>query len=96
MTIWVDNDYKCHTAPEEGLREFNVSFFNNKCEKFIKGYRYVPKNEEWTREDGMTFVGEMIAPWVDFYELMVYQVAYLEEQLADADRALEVLYGDKS
>lgn len=96
MTIWIDKDYKCHAAPGEGLREFDVPFFNNKCEEFVEGYRYVPEGEEWTREDGMTFAGEMITPWVDYRDLLVYQAAYLEEQLADADGALEVLYGDKT
>ena len=96
MTIWIDNDYKCHVAPGEGLREFDVPFFDNKCDELIEGYRYVPEGEEWTRKDGMTFTGEMICPWVDYRELIIYQAAYLEEQLADADGALEVLYGDKN
>ena len=96
MTIYIDNDYKCHAAPGEGLREFDVPFFDNKCKEFIEGYRYVPAGEEWTREDGMIFTGVMITPWIDYRELIVYQVQYLEDQLADADRALEVLYGDKS
>lgn len=96
MRIYIDNDCKCYAAPGEGLREFEVTFFDNKADEFIEGYRYVPAGEEWTREDGVTFVGEMISPWKDYRELMIAQAAYLEEQLSDADAALEVLYGDKT
>ena len=96
MIIYVDSDYKCYTESTDYLRAFETDFFDGKCKPFIEGYRYVPEGEEWTREDGMTFAGEMITPWVDYRDLLVYQAAYLEEQLADADGALEVLYGDKN
>lgn len=96
MTIYVDNDYKCYVSDDGTRRAFDVPFFDGKCTEFIEGYRYVPEGEEWTREDGMTFTGVMITPWVDYRDLLVYQAAYLEEQLADADGALEVLYGDKN
>ena len=88
MKIYIDSDYKCHVLPGEGLREFDVPFFDGKCQTFIEGYRYVPKDETWEREDGEVFKGEMIAPWKNYTELYIAQLEY---ELADADAALAIL-----
>ena len=88
MKIYIDSDYKCHVLPGEGLREFDVPFFDGKCDAFIEGYRYVPKDETWEREDGEVFKGEMIAPWKNYTELYIAQLEY---DLADADAALNEL-----
>lgn len=96
MKIYIDTDYKCHVYPGEDLREIETDVFDGKCDEFIEGYRFVPAGEAWTRSDGMTFMGEMVSPWKDYIELMMAQAAYLEEQLADADTALEVVYGTQN
>lgn len=88
MKIYIDNDYKCHVSPSEGLREFDLPFFAGKCQTFIEGYRYVPNGEEWIRSDGEKFKGEMIAPWKNYTELYIAQLEY---DLADADAALNEL-----
>jgi hypothetical protein len=88
MKIYIDSDYKCHALPGEGLREVDVPFFEGKCQTFIEGYRYVPKDEAWTRADGVEFRGEMIAPWKNYTELYIAQLEY---DLADADAALNEL-----
>ena len=88
MTIHIDFDYKCHVLPGEALREFDVPYFDGKCDSFIEGYRYVPKDETWEREDGEEFKGEMIAPWKNYTELYIAQLEY---ELADADAALNEL-----
>jgi hypothetical protein len=88
MKIYIDNDYKCHVSPGEGLREFDLPYFDSKCETFIEGYRYVPAGEEWIRSDGEVFKGEMIAPWKNYTELYIAQLEY---DLADADAALNEL-----
>ena len=88
MTIHIDSDYKCHVLPGEGLREFDLPYFDGKCDSFIEGYRYVPKDETWEREDGEVFKGEMIAPWKNYTELYIAQLEY---ELADADAALNEL-----
>lgn len=80
MTIYIDSDYKCHVLPGEGLREFDVPFFEGKCETFIEGYRYIPAGETWEREDGEVFKGEMIAPWKNYTELYKAQLKYELEQ----------------
>ena len=80
MTIFIDNDYKCHTSPGDGLTAVETDAFDGKCRQFIEGYRFVPAGENWTREDGQVFYGEMIAPWRDYKILAELQALYEEEQ----------------
>ena len=93
MTIYIDNDYKCHLSNDGIRRALDVPFFDGKCTEFIEGYRYVPSGETWTREDGHVFHGEMIAPWRDYVSLTEFQAIYEEELAKQADMAaaLEVL-----
>ena len=93
MTIYIDNDYKCHISPGEGLTAVETNAFEDKCSRYIQGYRFVPAGESWTREDGHTFTGEMIAPWRDYAILAELQAIYEEEQAKQADMAaaLEIL-----
>ena len=93
MTIYVDQDFHCHTTDTGGLTAIETDAFDGKCRRYIEGYRFVPAGESWTREDGTVFTGEMIAPAEDSRLLEVAQAAY-EEALAenaDALAALEVL-----
>lgn len=93
MTIYIDNDYKCHTSPGEGLTAVETEAFEGKCSRYIEGYRFVPAGQSWTREDGQVFYGEMIAPWRDYAILAAFQALYEEEQAKQADMAaaLELL-----
>ena len=75
MTIYIDNDYKCHLSDDSTRRAFELPFFDSKCAEFVEGYRYVPSGETWTRADGQTFTGEMIAPWRDYEQLSESQIA---------------------
>ena len=94
MKIYVDNDYKCHTSPGEGMTEVETDAFEGKCRRYIEGYRFVPADETWTREDGEVFHGEMIAPWKSYEILAELQALYEEEQAKQADMAaaLEAVY----
>ena len=83
MKIYIDSDYKCHVLPGESLREFEVPFFDGKCQTFIEGYRYVPEGEEWTRSGGVVFRGEMISPWIPYQLLAAVQAAYEEGQTTE-------------
>ena len=65
MTIYIDNDYKCHTSPGDGFISVETDAFDRKCRQFIEGYRFVPAGKTWTRSDGAVFTGEMVAPWRD-------------------------------
>lgn len=82
MKIYIDSDFKCHTKPGDGLREFETKFFSNAPDAYIEGYRYVPAGETWVRktptynmehevvgESTTEFMGEMVAPWKPWDEL---------------------------
>lgn len=75
MKIYIDSDYKCHVTDDGTRRAFDVPFFDGKCAAFIEGYRYVPSGETWTRGDGQTFTGEMIAPCRDYSQIAEIQSA---------------------
>lgn len=97
MTIYIDADFKCHTADSDGLRAFDVPALDGKCSAFVEGYRYVPAGETWARTDGVTFTGEMISPWKDYNILATAQAAYEQaqaesgEEIADMRGALNVM-----
>ena len=80
MTIYIDNDYKCHTSPGEGLTAVETDAFDGKCRQYIEGYRFVPPGESWVREDGEAFTGEMVAPWRPYEILSEFQEVAQEEQ----------------
>ena len=90
MTIYIDNDYKCHLSDDGARRAFDVPFFDGKCAEFIEGYRYVPSGESWTRADGEVFAGEMIAPLRDYNELAAIQTA-VDRTQAQADEEIGIL-----
>ena len=87
MKIYIDNDYKCHVSPGDGLTAIETDAFDGKCRQLIEGYRFVPTGQSWTREDGQVFIGEMIAPWRDYKILAELQAIYEEEQAKQADMA---------
>ena len=80
MKIYIDNDYKCHVSPGDGLTAVETDVFDGKCCHYIEGYRFVPAGETWTREDGQVFHGEMVAPWRDYAILSEFQEVAQEEQ----------------
>lgn len=94
MTIYIDNDYKCHVFPADGLTAVETDAFDGKCRQYIEGYRFVPSGESWTREDGKVFHGEMVAPWKPYEVLEELQAIYEEEQAKQADMAaaLDAIY----
>lgn len=93
MTIYIDNDFRCHTSPGDGLTAVETDTFDGKCRQYIEGYRFVPAGKSWTREDGAVFTGEMVAPWRDYELLAELQSLYEEEQAkqAEAQEALNIL-----
>ena len=89
MTIYIDNDYKCHVSDPDGtMTAVETDFFDGKCAAYIEGYRFVPAGESWTRQDGVIFTGEMIAPWKDWRELDAAQRDYERELLVQYEQAL--------
>lgn len=94
MTIYIDNDCKCHLSDDGTRRAFEVPFFDGKCKEYVDGYRYVPSGETWTRADGQTFTGEMITPWKPYEQIyksqLEYEVAQYEQALSEIEMALGV------
>ena len=88
MTIYIDNDFKCHVSDDGTRRAFDVPFFDGKCQTFIEGYRYVPSGERWVKPNGTFFRGEMISPWVSYPLLAAAQAAYEEGQAEGGTAAL--------
>lgn len=80
MKIYMDSDFKCFTAPGDGLTEVETDFFDGKCAAYIEGYRFVPEGQSWMREDGEVFAGEMASPWKDWEALDGVQREYEREQ----------------
>jgi len=93
MKIYIDSDFKCHLSNDGTLVEAETDFFDGKCEAFVEGYRFVPVGERWTNEDGVTFAGEMIAPWKPYSELDAAQRKYERQQLAEATALVKELIG---
>lgn len=93
MEIYIDSDYKCHVEAVEGLTAVETDFFDGKCKAYIEGYRFVPAGKTWTREDGVVFTGEMVAPWKDYATLAAAQAGYEEAaaELQDMQEALNLL-----
>lgn len=86
MTVYIDNDYKCHAEAGEGLRAVEIPFFDGKCPAYINGTRYVPAGETWIRSDGKVFAGEMMTPCIDSRIREAYQAQY-EANLAELNAA---------
>ena len=92
MKIYIDKEYRCYTSnPGGNFREFNESYFDGKCKTFIEGYCFIPSGETWVREDGVSFYGEMIAPWKPYDELDAAQRQYEQELLVQKDEIIAEL-----
>lgn len=87
-TIYLDSEFKCHVADDGDMVAVETAVFDGKCDAYIEGYRFVPEGETWTREDGQTFEGEMVAPFVDYEQLSTAQRQYEQELLAEYESAL--------
>ena len=87
-TIYIDSDFKCHSANDGAYTAVETDFFDGKCDTFIEGYRYIPAGAVWTREDGAVFHGEMIAPWKPWRELDEAQREYERQLLSEYEAAL--------
>ena len=92
-SIYIDSDFKCHISNDGTYRQIETIFFDNKCDAFIEGYRYIPFGESWTRYDGVVFRGEMVIPWKPYSELDSAQREY-EKQLLQQYKAQSEEYAE--
>lgn len=91
MPIYIDNDFKCHITDNGTMTAVDTDAFDGKCAAYIEGYRFVPAGETWTRDDGVEFPGEMIAPWRPWAELDAAQREYERQQIAQYEQALTAI-----
>ena len=93
MTIYIDSNYKCYTSRADDRKTVETDSFDGKCKQYIEGCRFIPSGEQWVRDDGEVFTGEIVAPWRDFSILDEFQSIYEEELAKQSDMAaaLEVL-----
>lgn len=90
--LYIDKDFKCHVSNPDGeFREIEKELFPDKCDTFIEGYRYIPSGESWTREDGVVFRGEMIAPYKQYDELDAVQRDYERQLIKTYEKALQTM-----
>ena len=87
MTIYIDDDYKCHVSNADGRRGIETGNFDGKCPEWIESFRLVPAGETWTREDGEVFTN-MVSPWKDLGEAYAAQAAYVTAQNTQYEAAL--------
>lgn len=82
MKIYVDSEFKCHTANPDGeYREVNVNrFFNGKCAEFIEGYCYDDSNDS-----------VLIYPFKPYDELDNIQREHEIRLLAEYAEALKIM-----
>lgn len=92
MKIYLDKDFHCHVSDGSTIvQSIETDFFNDKCDAFIEGYRFVPAGESWTRNDGVVFYGEMIAPFKPYDELVAAQHEYDRNLLVEYKAELAAL-----
>ena len=84
-TIYLDSEFVCHLANDGTMREVQTTAFDDMHDEEIKGYRFVPLGESWTRSDGVVFSGLMVAPAVDTKTLMTnVAISYLTDEQAES------------
>jgi hypothetical protein len=91
MIIYIDAEFKCHVENDGTMTPVETDFFDGMSAEYIEGFRYIPEGHIWVRDDGIEFVGEMIAPHKDYVELLGKQLAYEQEQRKDMQTALEIM-----
>lgn len=87
VTIYIDDDYKCHVSDAEGRKAVETDFFDGKCEEWIESFRLVPAGETWVRGDGVMFTN-VVSPWKDLGEAYAAQAAYVTAQNTQYEAAL--------
>lgn len=88
-TIYLDSDFKCHISGDDTMISVETAVFDDKCDAYIEGYRFVPGGKTWIREDGVEFTGEMIAPWKPWQVLEEAQREYERQLILEYEAALQ-------
>lgn len=88
-TIYLDSEHICHLADDGTMQEVQTDMFDGQADEYVKGYRFVPEGQTWTRSDGTVFHGLMIAPAKDYNRIMVdVACSYLTDEQAESVSSL--------
>lgn len=80
-TVYIDDDFKCHVVNDGTMTAVKKDFFDGKCDAFVEGFRCIPKDEYWKRDDGKVFTNQ-ITPWQPYEILAAYQRQYEADNAA--------------
>lgn len=84
-TIYLDSEFICHLTNDGTMQAVETDVFDGQSDEYIKGYRYVPQGQSWTREDGEIFQGLMICPAKDYNRIMTdVAISYLDDDEAES------------
>jgi hypothetical protein len=89
--IYIDSEFKCHVSNDGTMTAIETEIFDDKCDTFIEGYRFVPAGSTWVRSDGVQFTGEMAAPWKDYSELDAAQREYERQLIKEYRESLKIV-----
>ena len=94
-TVYLDENFCCHLENNEdgSYLKHETDKLDHLAPEVIEFYRLIPEDYSWTNLDGVTFHGEMVAPWVINSQIDAIQRAYEGEKLADAENALRIMFG---
>ena len=81
--IYIYTDFNCHVINEGTMTMVETNFFDEKCDTYIEGFRFIPEGQTWIRKDGKVFIGEMISPWKDYDELCAAQSIYESQIISE-------------
>lgn len=92
-TIYLNANFECSTVEKaDTVQSVETDVFDGKCDAFIEGYRFVPAGQSWTREDGVVFSGEMVAPFKDSRLLETVQNMYEQVQAGQEAQNSQIAY----
>lgn len=85
MKIYLDSEFICHLQNDGTMQEVETDLFTGRPDEYIKGYRFVPEGQTWTRADGVQFQGLMVSPARNYIRLMTdVAISYLGDEEAEA------------
>ena len=85
MIIYLDSEFCCHLVDDGTMQAVETDVFDGKEKAYIEGYRYIPAGQTWTRADGVQIHGVMIAPAINYNQIMVnIAISYLDDDQAES------------
>ena len=93
-TIYIDDEFKCHTSDDGTMTAVETDFFDGKCDTYVEGHRLVPSGDGWTGQNGTVYPGEMIVAWKDYAALYTAQREYEKQLIAEYESLINELYSE--